>query len=75
MLYEYKCLECNTRYPKRHGINLKPSFKCEADTCNGVLTRVPVLTQFAIKGDSSQNEWGNKPQRMSGKDFNDSLSE
>ena len=75
MIYEYKCLECGTKYEKMHGMNLKPEFHCEVETCNGVLIKIPVSCQFKISGDSSLNEWGNKPQKVSGEEFSQSLSD
>ena len=72
--YKYKCLECSTEYDKAHGMKLEPEFKCEAKTCDGVLSRVPTMCSFSIKGDSSANNWGSQPDKIPGADFSAELS-
>jgi len=76
MLYSYKCLECGTEYEKSHGINLNPKFKCEAKTCDGVLTKIPVPVNFKINGYRESNGYTRmETERVSGKEFSEELSE
>ena len=75
MIYDYICLECSTKYEKKHAMNVRPEFICEA--CGGVLTRKPVPISFGIKGYRESNGYTRMeaPEKVSGKDFNSEISE
>ena len=75
MRYSYKCLECGTSYEKEHGISLEPDFKCEADTCDGILVKVPVIVNFKINGYRESNGYSRvETQKVSAKEFSDEFS-
>jgi len=77
MNYVYRCLACGTKYEKKHGMSLKPEFKCDAKTCDGTLSKVPSLCNFTIKGDNAANNYGlkEKIEKVSGDEFIAQISE
>jgi len=75
MIYNYKCLECGTVYEKTHGMNLAPEFKCEVETCDGVLVKVPVPVNFKINGYRESNGYTRmETETVSAKEFSEQLS-